>query len=178
MESVLEKAKSPQTQKQEEVLKKLGSTIYKVRIIKTLGELFIPSSMLADLKRKAIELLDKTHIINYRFEYRKPEQEQIPYIEKKLSHTDNVCNSLSEQFYKEHGVETIVNAIEAPNYKFTGNEELMHTRYCLLRELGWCRKDKSSPNIPRNIYLVNNKLKFLVETDCVNCEMRIRKSDN
>ena len=54
-------------------------------------------------------------------------------------------------------------------YKYIGDEVLMHTRYCLLRELGCCRKVNNI--LPSKLFLVNNKIKLQIETDCSNCEI-------
>ena len=88
---------------------------------------------------------------------------------------DNVTNEKSKAFYLSHGVKNISYAIEHKDYKFTGDEILMHTRYCILRELGCCRKNKQSEKMPQRLFLVNDRVKLLVETDCVNCEMKIKK---
>lgn len=176
LETPLELAKTLQSQKQEDILKKLGSTIYVANNVTTKGELFIPSSLLADLRREAIEKLDCAQKVNYKYDTRMKEDEDILFYRKHLSHTDNVSNRLSAMFYKSHGVETVSNAIECNDYIVNGSDVLMHTRYCILRELGWCRKSGAEKNIPNKIFLVNNKTKLIVETDCKNCEMKIRKS--
>ena len=175
LEQPLEKANTLQASRQDDILRKLGATIYKANEVKTLGEYFIPSSILTDLRRKAIELLDKTNISSYAYDYRKPEKSTLEFPYKKLSHTDNVSNKLSREFYLSHGVTQVQSAIEFPNYNFTGDEVLMHTRYCILRELGHCRKSSVSNKLPSKLYLVNSRAKLLIETDCANCEMKIKK---
>ena len=174
LEFPLEKANTIQANRQEEILRKLGSTIYRANNVTTLGEYFIPSSILTDLRRKAIELLDETHKMNYSFDYRNSEDDTIVYPDNVLLHTDNITNKLSESFYKSHGVSNINFAIESLDYKYIGDEVLMHTRYCLLRELGCCRKVNNI--LPSKLFLVNNKIKLQIETDCSNCEMKIIKS--
>ena len=171
----LEKAKTEQTLRQEDVLRKLGNTIYEAKDVKTLGEYFIPNSILAELRREGIERLDSAQKMNYKFEYRKTENRDFAFYTDTLTSVDNVSNSLSAKFYREHGVENITNAIETPNYRFNGNEVLMHTRYCVLRELGYCRKDNKSIKLSQTLYLVNDGVKMRVETDCKNCEMKLYK---
>jgi len=169
----LEIAKSEQAQKQIDILNKTGNTIYEVGKIEVLDNYFVPSSILAELKRKALKILDTAQKTNYKYEYRREEQDLL-YYKNELEPTDNVSNKLSNLFYKDHGVKNIVNAIEHNDYKFTGSETLMHTRYCILREIGCCRK-YSDKKLPIKLYLVNDKIKLRVETDCVNCEMKIYK---
>lgn len=174
LEVPLELAQSSQTARQEGILRKLGNTIYTARNVDVTGVYFVPSSVLADLRRRAIALLDSAQVTNYKFEYRRKESRDHKYLCDKLTYVDNVANSLSLEFYKEHGVNEVTKAIESADYKFTGDEVLMHTRYCVLRELGYCRMDKFSQRLPEKIYLVNDKVKLLVETDCANCEMKLR----
>ena len=51
---------------------------------------------------------------------------------------------------------------------------LMTCKYCILHELGRCRKVHPMPNDPRYLRLQNGTLLSL-EFDCKNCEMRITK---
>ena len=49
--------------------------------------------------------------------------------------------------------------------------ELMRTRYCLRRELGWFLKEGKGPK--DELFLVNNGRRFALGFDCRNCEMRL-----
>ena len=51
---------------------------------------------------------------------------------------------------------------------------LMTCKYCILNELGHCRKINPMPNEPRYLRLQNGTILSL-EFDCKNCEMRITK---
>ena len=51
---------------------------------------------------------------------------------------------------------------------------LMTCKYCILHELGHCRKSNPMANDPRYLRLQNGTLLSL-EFDCKNCEMRIKK---
>ena len=51
---------------------------------------------------------------------------------------------------------------------------LMTCKYCILHELGHCRKINPMPNEPRYLRLQNGTILSL-EFDCKNCEMRIKK---
>lgn len=169
-----EKAKNNQQIKQEDILGKLGNTIYSLRDVQVAGDYFIPNSILTELRRFAIEKLDKAQLINYKYNYRKPENLEIKYLKDELNYADNVSNSLSSKFYKEHGVKNIQVALETHTLDKIDTEVLMHTRYCILRELGYCRKDKKTA-LSHKLYLVNERTKLLLETDCANCEMHISK---
>lgn len=173
LDATLQEAKSFQGSRQIELLKKTGNTIYEIDKVEVLGDLFIPNSFLADLKRKALELLDNAQCANYKYEYRRNEDRDAHYFKENLDYTDNVANKKSAEFYRSHGVNNIQLALEHPNYEFVGEEVLMHTRYCILRELGVCRR--ANNKLPQKLYLTNERVKLLIETDCSNCEMRIKR---
>ncbi len=173
LDKPLDIANMPQYDKQRGILGKLGNTIYKVNQIETIGDYFIPSSFLVELRRKSISLLDAAQKTSYNYDYRRNENLKRTYYTDRLQSSDNVANHLSERFYKEHGVASIDEAIETKGYRLTGDEVLMHTRYCLLRELGCCRKYKSAKKLPERIYLKTGSVIMRVVTDCSNCEMKI-----
>lgn len=175
MENTLELAKSFQGDRQKDVLSKTGNTIYEADNITVLGDYFIPNSLLAELKRKAIEVLDKAQIINYDYDWRRPEKIDAPFYKESLETTDNVANEISAKFYRTHGVKDITYAIEHKCHVSDGNEVLMHTRYCILKELGCCRKDKNAKKLPAKLYLTNERVKLIIETDCAVCEMKIKR---
>lgn len=170
-----ELAKTEQSSKQNDILRKLGNTIYEAKNVQTLGEYFIPNSILAELRRSGIERLESSQIINYDFEYRKTENKNFPFYTDTLTYVDNVSNSLSKKFYQEHGVKNITCAIESTDYKLQGDEVLMHTRYCVLKELGFCKKNKKSIKLPQRLFLVNERVKLRIETNCNDCEMKLYK---
>lgn len=49
----------------------------------------------------------------------------------------------------------------------------MHARYCILHELGRCRKIHPNSDLQFPLYLYNDKRKFELEFDCNKCEMKI-----
>lgn len=166
-------SKTSQVQRQIETLGKLGNTIYRLNSCEILTTAFIPLSMLAELRRKAIELLDEAQIINYRREFRRDENTSFPYVSEHLQSADNVANRLSKQFYEQHGVKQFEYAIEVDNHSTHKQLPLMHTRYCIRRELGACRKSSNANRIPEKILLRTGKTTLRVECDCSQCEMKI-----
>lgn len=175
-ESCFETARTNQQVKQEDILRKLGNTIYVANDVKVSGGYFIPNSILTELRRAVVEKLDVAQRINYKFDYRKSEDKSCKLFTDELIYSDNVCNSLSTQFYNEHGVEKITQALESNMLQDINDKILMHTRYCVLRELGFCRKNKNAQKMPQQLFLVNEHTKFAIETDCRKCEMYIRKA--
>lgn len=173
----LSESKTSQVQRQVETLGKLGNTIYKQNSCEILTSAFIPLSMLAELRRKTIELLDEAQIINYRSELRRHENITFPYVSEQLLSADNVANQLSKQFYEQHGVKHFEYAIEVNKRSAQEPQPLMHTRYCIRRELGACRKSSNAKNIPEKIYLRTGKTTLRVECNCSRCEMKIYMND-
>ena len=137
------------------------------------GNLFIPASTLTQLRRETITLLDLSHRCSFQRELRKTEDKSAPFPYQSLSSADNVANHISEQFYKEHGATHIEPAIECSDGT-DSNEPVMHTRYCLRRELGACLKNSTnSHRLPSPLFLRNSKTLLQVDCDCKQCEMKI-----
>jgi putative protease len=169
----IQPAQSPQADKQRQVLAKLGNTIYELHEAELLDGCFIPSSLLTRLRREAIELLDRAQRLTYRRDVRRPEDRTAPCFATELASADNVANHLAEEFYRDHGVERITPAIEVQ--KPAGNEPVpvMHTRYCLRRELGACLKGPRASALPRRLYLRYGTTRLQVQCHCDTCEMTL-----
>ncbi|MCH5240033.1 MAG: U32 family peptidase [Muribaculaceae bacterium] len=134
---------------------------------------FYRISELTALRRKLINLLDKTNKATYPFEYRKRENHEVLYFSKELDYRDNVANKLAMKFYKDHGVEKIEPALETTREVGKG-KRVMTTRHCILRELGMCKKEKgNSRNLRFPLYLDYSGGRFLLEFDCKKCEMGV-----
>jgi putative protease len=168
-----EAAKQPQTERQRQVLSKLGDTIFSMRNCEIAGDFFIPASVLTQLRRETIALLERIHRTTYQRELRKPEDKNILFPYEKLVSADNVANHIAEEFYRNHGATTIEPAIECNNGTII-YQPVMTTRYCLRRELGACLKDKNARNrLPSPLFLRNGKTLLKVNCDCSRCEMTI-----
>ena len=170
----LQPAAKPQAERQIAEIGKLGGTIYRLREAQVPGDMFIPASLLARLRREAIDLLDRTHAITRPVDKRRPEDKTIPYPTTTLEAADNVANHLTEQVYRDHGVATITPALEAGT-PATASTPLMHTRYCIRRQLGACLKGKNADKLPRDLYLKTGTTLLRVTCDCRTCEMRITR---
>ena len=166
----LQPAAKPQGDRQRAELAKLGGTIYRLNEAQVPGDIFIPASLLARLRRETVELLDRTHSITRTVEKRRPEDKSFPCPVKKLAPADNVANSLANSLYRDHGVTDIIPAIET---SFASTNLLMHTRYCIRRQLGACLKGKHADRLPRELYLKTGTTLLKVDCDCKACEMHI-----
>lgn len=170
VECDLQPASKPQGDRQVAELGKLGGTIYRLREAQVPGDIFVPASLLARLRRETIDLLDRNHRITRPIDKRRPEDMTVPCPITTLSPADNVANHLAEQLYRDHGVADIAPALEA-GAPVTDATPLMHTRYCLRRQLGACLKGKRADSLPRDLYLKTGTTLLKVNCDCKNCEM-------
>ena len=166
----LQAAAKPQGDRQIAELAKLGGTIYRLNEAQVPGDVFIPASLLARLRRETIELLDRAHSITRPIGKRRPEERSFTCLVTALEPADNVANRLSEQLYRDHGVTDISPALETGT-PVTAATPLMHTRYCIRRQLGACLKGKNANSLPRDLFLKTGTTLLRVTCNCKNCEM-------
>jgi 23S rRNA 5-hydroxycytidine C2501 synthase len=157
-------------------LSRLGNTVFTAGDIKiSLSEkYFIPVSVLNDLRRKAVEMLLETRIKNYKIKSSHLQKTDFSYPFRHIDFSHNISNSLAEQFYRRHGVETIEKSFETSGRQITG--PLMTTRLCLKYENGICPVyNKKEIKSVEPFFLVNGNSIFRLEFDCSICIMRIFK---
>lgn len=157
-------------------LAKLGNTIFEAIDIQVHMERnwFVPSSVLADMRREAVEALESVRKIAYR---REPAREVKPVsdsvIPSGLTYLANVSNVKAREFYLEKGVKEIAPAFELqPSL----DVPLMFTKHCLRYSMGWCpvyQKEKSPYKEPYYIAYKDTRLRLVF--DCKNCQMLIYK---
>lgn len=188
-------------------LSKLGSTPFEaahIRISFT-ENWFVPSSLLADMRRRAIARLLDLRKIRYRREWVRPMSfldkvsssatltgrkdgssavgkvsasappAFLSYPETQLTYLGNVANHKAEAFYKAHGVKNIAPAFEL---KPVSGAPLMFTKHCLRYSFGWCpvhQKQKSPYKEP--YFLVYKDTRLRLQFDCKACQMRIIKEE-
>ena len=170
----LSTANTPQTDRQRTVLSKLGNTIFRARNVKALDGLFIPSSLLTQMRRDAVDALMRAKRAAYRIGYRRNEDAEAKYPCSNLVSADNVANRLAEEFYRSHGVTMVEPAVEVCQPEAGEERQVMHTRYCLRRELGACLLTPGGRRLPRELYLRSTGgLVLRVECDCSDCGMKL-----
>lgn len=157
-----------------EILSKLGNTIYRAESVDNnmSATSFIPASKLTQARRALVEALDSANRATYSFEYRRPENREYPYPGKVLDYRDNVANRLAETFYREHGVEKIEPAMETDKRKRRKDPVVMTTRYCLLRELGQCKRHGKF-RLSEPLTIANGNDTFRLKFNCDRCEMEV-----
>jgi len=171
-------ARKPQEDNIKTQLAKLGNTPFEAKeIMITMSKnFFVPSSLLNDLRREAIEKLLINRRIRYRSQYVKKSvyDNNTPYSLKKLDYTANVMNEKAEEFFRKHGVEVIEPAFEKV---MRDDVPLMYTKHCLRFSMGWCpvhHKVKSPYKEP--YYLSYRDRRLLLSFDCKKCMMLVYNS--
>lgn len=158
------------------IFAKLGNTSYRLCSFTSNLDptVFIPAADLTELRRRVIDALDKANNVSYPFQYRIKENPDALYMTDKIDYRDNVANTLSEKFYREHGVKKIEKALEVskPNSEKKGLR-LMTTRHCILRELGMCKKENGVRRYAEPLSLISGKKSFKLEFNCRDCEMHL-----
>lgn len=172
-------------------LTKLGNTIYEcneVEIDPKAAQWFVPSSVLAELRRTAIEQLEqidlgkatRTKVENKSettaqtgIAYVNPKQyERFPYLY-------NIANRHAYAFYEQQGMAKPQPAFECTDtkaLKAEHNEALvMQCRHCIRFSLGYCViNGGKKPTWKEPLYLeLGDKRKFRLEFDCKHCQMNI-----
>lgn len=168
----LQPADKPQSQRQSAELGKLGGTVYRLHHVQVPGHVFIPASVLSRLRRETLSLLDRTHALCRPVAKRRAEDKSVPYPSQSLAAADNVANHLARQVYTDHGVTHIQPALET-GAAADADTPLMHTRYCLRRQLGACLRGAHAHSLPRDLFLQTGDTRLRITCDCSRCEMKI-----
>ncbi len=134
---------------------------------------FIPASVLGEMKRQLVVELEKALVENHRENRIVRTHRVCPlqsnYPESDLSYLGNVTNSLSRQFYENHGVTYIDDGMEKTMPE--GETVVMTTKHCIRYANGMCAKEIGKPATP--LYLTNERGRFRLDFDCKNCCMKV-----
>ena len=166
-------AQKPQRDNIIRQLTKLGNTVYEcadVEIVDGADKYFIPSSILADLRRIVIENLDKQvmHMQRMTIHRKLKEKQSDPKLNfsmvnpaqyQQLPYLYNISNDAARKFYEQQGLTKVDSAFElqypagVPNgskptdksFSIQGDKEavsnlLMQCRHCIRYSLGYCVK--------------------------------------
>lgn len=147
-----------------------GDTIFAVREVSVTGaEWFAPASLVAELRREALDRLLQERMrrpIPHRI---LPEDPAARYLAERLGADENVTNRLAEAFYRDHGVREIAPPLELA--RTTAGSCVMRSAYCLRRELGQCLRE--NPTLRGDLYLEHGNFRYRLVFDCTRCEMAL-----
>ena len=181
-----ETARTEQRANLEAGLAKLGGTIFVARHIEIdfTDNWFIPSSVVADRRRTAVEALKKLKIENSKLKVGSatPEEakkgcdnSQFSILNFQFNYLANIANGRAADFYRSCGATEVQPAYEisAPR-----GATLMFCRHCLRYAMGWCphRGGKLSPYREPYTLVSADGARFKLEFDCKECIMKIKRS--
>ena len=150
---------------------------------------FIPASVLGEMKRQLVSELEKSLVERHRLNGRhfdRPQGAEKSHsiagdfsttlrsarndgVGDHLSFLANVTNSLSRQFYENHGVTHIDDGLEKTMQD--GEIVVMTTKHCIRYANGMCAKETGKPATP--LYISNERGRFRLDFDCKNCQMKV-----
>ena len=159
-------------------LTKLGNTPFEASAVQIAlsAQWFVPSSLLAEMRREGVERLLAAKRIRYQREERclVPTEAQFP--EKRLTYLGNVANSQAEAFYRAHGVDEVEPAFERQPRK---EVPLMFTKHCLRYSMGWCPiRQKGKSPFKEPYYLQYKDTLLRLKFDCAACQMLIFQTNH
>ena len=176
----LQKAEKPQHDNIVRQLSKLGGTSFVCAgvDIPESFDCFIPSSILAKMRRQAIEQLEEKIQHNERQVNKVRVGDNVPHLyPSRYTYLYNIANAKSREFYLAHGLRSFDSAFEksAP-----AEGIVMQCRYCLRYALGYCVKRGGSPSPYREPYFLclPDGRRFRLQFDCAKCQMNVCYDEN
>ncbi len=156
-------------------LSRLGDSLFYLRSLSVFSKpYFILTKELNRIRRELLETLAQKRRENYFKEPSNPRPDIHPFSQDHLDFTSNVSNRKAIEFYQKRGVKTIDPAFELDHPG--AGRVVMTLGFCILKARGQCRRDiKVLPELWEDpLFLENKTGRFLLEFDCINCEMRIK----
>ena len=177
-------------------LTKLGNTSYEctnITLEADVSKYFIPSSVLADIRRKVIDDLDKTILKMDRVTIHRNARNDKSHTYKLVAQTNpsqyqafpylyNISNDVARKFYEQQGLTNPDEAFENQHPQGVqvkrGQVEdalLMQCRHCIRYSLGYCvKRGGKKPTWREPLYLeLPDKRRFRLEFDCKDRQMNI-----
>ncbi|MBO7266158.1 MAG: U32 family peptidase [Bacteroidaceae bacterium] len=161
-------------------LAKLGGTILvaeRVDIDFT-ANWFIPSSVVADIRRRAVEAYERVcKLKNEKSRLKISSVASTPQSTisgAQLSYLANIANRRAADFYRAHGAVQVSLAFELNAPK---RAALMFCRHCLRYAMGWCPRNggvKSPYREPYTLVSADGR-RFALEFDCKQCIMMVKE---
>lgn len=175
-----QEAKKPQYDNIVAQLSKLGNTVFAVgniNIADAADRFFIPSSLLSELRRKAVEALTGA-ILSRSAEAHSassPSKGAVPHLQPEYAHFPylfNIANAEARNFYIEEGLKDIQPAFEL---KSARKPLIMQCRHCIRYSLGYCvRRGGRHPEWCEPLFLeLPDGRRFRLEFKCDECQMNI-----
>ena len=175
-----EPARTEQRAGIETQLAKLGGTILMAERVDIdfTANWFIPSSVVADMRRRAVEAYERVcKLKNENSKLRV--NTTAPSVQSnisgaQLSYLANIANQRAEDFYRAHGAVQVSPAFELNAPK---GATLMFCRHCLRYAMGWCPRNGGVKSPYREPYMLVSAdgRRFALEFDCKQCIMMVKE---
>ena len=175
-----EPARTEQRAGIETQLAKLGGTILMAERVDIdfTANWFIPSSVVADMRRRAVEAYERVcKLKNENSKLRV--NTTAPSVQStisggQLSYLANIANQRAEDFYRAHGAVQVSPAFELNAPK---GATLMFCRHCLRYAMGWCPRNGGIKSPYREPYMLVSAdgRRFALEFDCKQCIMMVKE---
>lgn len=174
-----ETARTPQENNVRTQLSKLGGTSLEAHAVRIewSADFFIPSSTLADMRRKAVEAFQRARRITRHIPVRKRASQPSDAKPKEplppLTYLANVANHEAAALYHGMGIRKIEPAFELKQPE--KGATLMFCKHCLRYSLGLCLKQaKAHATYREPLVLVSNDgRRFPLRFECKNCVMQV-----
>ena len=156
-------------------LSKLGDTIYTCSAVDIPADFnyFIPNSLLSDMRRSLVELMDNEQWIKDKSKsIVSSDNYPLSIVHYPFDYLYNISNRLSQQFY---GAKTL-SAYELKG----GDGPIMQCRHCIRYALGYCVKhggQRPTWHEPLSLVLGDGR-RFRLEFDCKHCQMNVYSMHN
>lgn len=197
----LEVAKRSQRDNIEAQMRKLGDTIYEckeIALLDGMGDLFVPNSVLAAIRRELVEKLDALnkealdralawgndrmmfgggYVFSQPGEHCMSSEEFVWQPEYgKWGYLYNIANASARDFYERHGLEYIKPAFELKQGQ--GESLIMQCRHCIRYSLGYCvKRGGKKPTWKEPLFLeLGDGRRFRLEFACNHCQMNVYSS--
>lgn len=176
-----QEAKTPQRDNIVRQLTKLGNTPYECRDVKLLPvgfNYFIPSSVLAGMRRRVVDKLHDVPLVRKRQETERSCEDvrSVRLLCNDKYYNYNISNRLARNFYVREGKGGLPEAYEISMPK---GALLMQCRHCIRFSLGRCVKHggrKPEWRAPLFLRLPDGR-RFRLEFDCMECKMNVYADD-
>ena len=142
---------------------------------------FVPASLMAEMRREAVERLQTLRAAWRPADVCRKEQDATYPFDNQERHLDyrgNVLNNSAKQFYLEHGATVVDWAMEHPDFAAMEGQPLMRCRYCLREALGAClqRHPEAARRYPEPLFLQHGAFRYRLHFDCKACEMVVERA--
>ena len=187
-----QEARQPQGENMRQQLSRLGGTVYmagEIEVSDAAQRLFVPSSVLADLRRRMVALMDdqlSQQAIGRPMppaapNAAAPRPPVMPSEYAAYPYLYNIANSEARRFYDHIGLLSQGDAFESSPRPTAGTQPplLMQCRHCVRRILGACpRQTHRRAAWKEPLYLeLPDRRRFRLHFDCQKCQMNVYAAD-